>query len=405
MCEKSDYPRLASLTTVAKARNMWLKEFGMCYPVEAPDSSYSKTQCNDYLLMVDVHESAQLSYGTFRISGLKDPGVPSTLRREAGDPITISVRQIMRMITTPREIVNGKVLPGQPVWLCVLLSDNGSYTGYYAGANSKHQKFASAFAKCPAAQIRYFLIRHGIVQHDVNKFIRDNFSMAQVRLIGQAKWNSRAGLAKVPVQPGEENILDAARVDNSLVDLAKLTKRGFEEEEPVVGEYTGPSAADPACYKFDSAQSVTTIQHNTDKIKRTSAGKSVASVDLGASVFSLNEDDNSDDDAEDDAGGFAAASDPLTSLRNEEMQFDLSFMTSQSQARVNEASVNSSGQSDSKDSRESPLDESTKSPLHTAKELESQFNDATSDAGLAAAAIGLDLSSVAHDDIQDEESS
>ena len=249
---------------------MWLKEFGMCYPVEAPDSSYSKTQCNDYMLMVDVHESAQLSYGTFRILELKDPGVPSMLRREAGEPITISVRQIMRMITTPREIVKGKVVPGQPVWLCVLLSDNSSYTGYYAGANSKHQKFASAFAKYPAVQIRYILIRHGIVC-----------------LIGQATWNSRAGLATVPVQLGEENILDGACVDNSLVDLAKLTKRGFEEEEPVVGTYTSPSTADPACYRFDSAQSVTTIQHNTDKIESTSAGKSVASVDLGTSVFPL----------------------------------------------------------------------------------------------------------------------
>ncbi len=206
----------------------------------------------------------------------------------------------------------------------------------------------------------------------------------------------------MPVQPGEENILDAARVDNSLVDLAKLTKRGFEEEEPVVGNYTGPSAADPACYKFDSAQSVTTVQHNTDKIKSTSAGKSVASVDLGASVFSLNDDDNSEDDADYNAGGLAAASDPLTSFCNEEMQFDLSFMTSQSQARGYDTSVNSLGQSDSKDSQES-LDVSTKSPLNMAKELESQFNDVTSDAGLAAAAIGLDLSSVDHDNIQDDE--
>ena len=404
MCKKSDYSRLASLTTVAKARNMWLKEFGMCYPVEAPDHSYSKTQCNDYLKMVDVHESAQLSYGTFRISGLKDPGVPSLLRREAGDPITISVRQIMRMITTPREIVNGKVVPGQPVWLCVLLSDNGSYTGYYAGANSKHQKFASVFAKCPAAQIRYFLIRHGIVQHeDVNKFIRDNFSMAQVRLIGQAKWNSRAGLATVPVQPGEENILDAARVDNSLVDLAKLTKRGFEEEEPIVGEYNGPSAADPAYYKFDSAQSVTTIHHNTDKIKSTSAGKSVDSPSIGDTVFTLRDDNsNSEDDDDVNAGGFVAASDPLTSLRNEEMQFDLSFMASQLQSRVNNDSVDSSGQSD-KDSRELPMDATTKSPVIMSKELGIQFNDAASDAGLAAAAIGLNLSSIAHEDIRDED--
>ncbi len=45
---------------------------------------------------------------------------------------------------------------------------------------------------------------------------------------------------------------------------------------------------------------MTTVQHNTDKIKSTSVGKSVASVDLGASVFSLNEDDNREDDADDD---------------------------------------------------------------------------------------------------------
>jgi hypothetical protein len=57
MCKKSDYPCLATLTTVAKAWNMWVEEFGMCYLVEALDSSYSKTQCNDYMLMIDIHDS------------------------------------------------------------------------------------------------------------------------------------------------------------------------------------------------------------------------------------------------------------------------------------------------------------------------------------------------------------
>lgn len=402
MCKKSDYARLASLVTVAKAKNMWLKEFGMCYPVEAPDYSYSKTQCNDYLKMVDVHESAQLSYGTFRVSGLKDPGVPSILRRQAGDPITVSVRQIMRMITTPRRIVNGKVLPGEPVWLCVLLSDNGSYTGYYAGANSVHQKFASAFAKCPAAQIRYFLIRHGILQHDVNKFIRNNFTMAQIRLIGQAKWNSRSGLATVPVQPGEENILDAARVDNSLVDLSKLTKRDFEDDDVVVGEYNGPSASDPACYKFDSAQSVTTIHHNSDKLKATPAGKSVASLNMGESVFTIDQDD---DDSNDDAGaeGLAAKSDPLASLRDEEMQFDLLFLKSQQLVDSGGESDATSGHSSSKASTAGSSPVPDVESQNTAQVLETQFNDATSDASLAAAAIGLDLSSTTQEDIRDED--
>lgn len=130
----------------------------------------------------------------------------------------------MRMITLPREIVNGMVVPGSTVWLCVLLTDNGRYTGYYAGANTKHQKFAAEFAKCPAAQIYFFLLRHGILQRDVDKFIRGNFNLQQVRLIGQAKYNPRTGLATIPIQPGEEDIVDAARVDSSLVDLTKLTR-------------------------------------------------------------------------------------------------------------------------------------------------------------------------------------
>lgn len=95
MCNRCDYVCLDTLVTVAKAKNMWLKVFGMCYPVEAPDQSYLKQQGQDYLKMVDVNESAQLGYGTFRISGLTDPGKQSVLRCTIGEPIRVSVRQIM----------------------------------------------------------------------------------------------------------------------------------------------------------------------------------------------------------------------------------------------------------------------------------------------------------------------
>ena len=227
------------------------------------------------------------------------------------------------MITTPRRIVDGKVKPGEPVWLCVLLSDNGAYTGYYAGPNKKHQAFASTFAKCPAAQIYFFLCRHGILQQDVDKFICKNFSMAQLRLVSQAKYNRRTGLATVPVQPGEENILDAARLDNSLVDLTKLTKRDFEEDDKETEEYKGPTKNAPDCYKFDSTQSVTTLNHGTAKIL--SSGKSVKSVALGESVCSIDTQDDMEED-EENSNAAALALDPLTKLMNEEVQFDLSYI-------------------------------------------------------------------------------
>ena len=139
--------------------------------------------------------------------------------------------------------------------------------------------------------------------------------MAQVRLIGQAKWIRRIGLAVVPIQPCEENILDATRLDNSFVDLSKLTKREFKEEEEITGEYKGPTVGDPACYNFDSAQSVTTIKHNTDRIKTTSAGKSVGTLSLGESAFSIRNEGESEEEDEDDFGRLATV-DPLTSLSN-----------------------------------------------------------------------------------------
>ena len=398
MCHCNDYVRLATLVTVAKAKNMWLKVFGMCYPVEAPDQSYSKQQCREYLKMVDVNESAQLSYGTFRISGLTDPSKQSTLRRSIGEPITVSVRQIMRMITTPRRIVAGKVIPGEQVWLCALLSDNGAYTGYYAGPNKRHQAFASTFAKCPAAQIYFFLCRHGILQQDVDKFIRNNFSMAQPRLVSQAKYNRKTGLATVPVQPGEENILDAARLDNSLVDLTKLTKRDFEEDKEDTEEYKGPQKQDLECYNFDSIQSVTTIRHGADTLKIPSSGKSMKSVAFEESVCSIGTQETTDDDDEEDDNAAALALDPITKLRNEEMQFDLSFMEDSGSNQNKEAGRLYMDDDGSKMEE----DEADVSSVHNEAEdpetkdiLETQRKRAATDAALAAATVGLDLSSVA----------
>ena len=393
MCSRNDYIRLATLVTVAKAKNMWLKVFGMCYPVEAPDQSYSKVQGQEYLKMVDVNESAQLSYGTFRISGLIDPGKQYVLRRTIGEPITVSVRQIMRLITTPRRIVEGKVKPGEQVWLCVLLSDNGAYTGYYAGPNKKHQAFASTFAKCPAAQIYFFLCRHGILQQDVDKFIRNNFSMAQLRLVSQAKYNRRTGLATVPVQPGEENILDAARLDNSLVDLTKLTKREFEEDEEETEEYKGPMKNAPDCYKFDSTQSITTLQHATAKIMP--SGKSVKSVAFGESVCSIDTQDDMEED-EEESNAAALALDPITKLRNEEVQFDLSYLEQETAKRPAETSDSAADEEDKmEDDDEEGSGHSDTSKSETTRILESQRRSAATDAALAAATVGLDLESVA----------
>ena len=196
--------------------------------------------------------------------------------------------------------------------------------------------------------------------------------------------------------------MDAARVDASLVDLSKLTKRDFEEEEDVnTDTYKGPSANDPAYYNFDTAQSVTTIQHNTEKIKTTSAGISLTDPSLGESAFSV----VNDDDTVDGEMMLATSSDPLTSLQKEELQFDLSFLHQQHDKQHQDTKSDTSDTvSDEKglgsQQADTTLDDTPARMAaqetilgSTARTLEDRFNDATTDASLAAAALGLELSS------------
>ena len=39
MCATEDYERLAKLVMAAKERGIWTREFGVCYPTEAPDKN------------------------------------------------------------------------------------------------------------------------------------------------------------------------------------------------------------------------------------------------------------------------------------------------------------------------------------------------------------------------------
>lgn len=228
----------------------------------------------------------------------------------------------------------------------------------------------------------------------MDKFIRSNFSMAQLRLVSQAKYNRRTGLATVPVQPGEENILDAARLDNSLVDLTKLTKRDFEEDREETEGYKGPQNKDPTSYRFDSAQSVTTIMHGAEKLKLPSSGKTVKSVAFGESVCSIKTIE-SEGDEEDDGNAATLALDPITKLRNEEVQFDLTFLGEQDERNASEEPGMMEVDDDARSVDDDSVATSECEKSETTKILATQRRTAATDAALAAATVGLDLTSVA----------
>ena len=71
MCATADYERLAKLVYAAKLAGHWIKTFGFCYPTEVPDDDYTDEDKELYVDMVLTHQSAQLSYGSANIFGLK----------------------------------------------------------------------------------------------------------------------------------------------------------------------------------------------------------------------------------------------------------------------------------------------------------------------------------------------
>ena len=70
MCATEDCERLAKLVMAAKERGIWTREFGVCYPTEAPDKNYSDDERDRYAEMVEIHGSAQLSMGSAPVYGL-----------------------------------------------------------------------------------------------------------------------------------------------------------------------------------------------------------------------------------------------------------------------------------------------------------------------------------------------
>ncbi len=101
----------------------------MCYPAETPTLETPDNELSQYIRMVECHQSAQMCYDSFAISGLLRADETYNLRKDGGTTAEVSVRRILSLI----ELYDADQDKFCKVFLCTVAHDDKRYHAYYPG--------------------------------------------------------------------------------------------------------------------------------------------------------------------------------------------------------------------------------------------------------------------------------
>ena len=265
MCATNDYERLAKLVYAAKLRGEWIRTFGFCYPTEVPDNSddYTDDDKDNYVDMVLTHQSAQLSYGSATLVGLKKLDFYMELRRvdAAGnevEPETLCMQDVLQSFR----------YMGKRLWICIAKTRNGRFVGYFPGSSMPTKTYIQTWLRATAAQIYWHLIKRGFNVEDVTKFVKKHFDVEQQQLCTKAKYNPTTKLAYVEGGDFDSDIAAAARRKGCFVDtllgLTDLQKERKKSRDGIV--FGDAKEGSMEAYNFKDGQSIKTVK-NKSKIK------------------------------------------------------------------------------------------------------------------------------------------
>jgi hypothetical protein len=159
-----------------------------------------------YIKMVQSHGAMQLSMGAATI-----PGIVTATRKfmlcltpdKNGQPWAPTEKTFM-------EILRLMEIEGKKVWLCINRElSNGIHMGYFSSMADEIKTYVTAFIRCPAAQVYYWLKRKGCLCKDINHLIRKCFTVDQQQKVTKSKYIKEKGFA-VMKDSNENNIINMA---------------------------------------------------------------------------------------------------------------------------------------------------------------------------------------------------
>jgi hypothetical protein len=180
-------------------------------------------------------------------------------------------------------------IEGKKVWLCVNLEkSNGRHTGYFLSVVNEIRRHVTAFIRCPAAQVYYWLKCEGCLGKDINHLICKCFTVDKQQKVTKSKYIQEKGFA-VMKDSNEKDIINAAN-NSGLFDMSlglsekeqreRMSKTNYNESAISFGE---AKAGSMEAYNFSSEASIITLH-----AEKEGGGVLVASAKtMAKSVFSI----------------------------------------------------------------------------------------------------------------------
>lgn len=259
--DAKDESRFAGLLQKAKQTHAWNGIWGARMITlemvpnrnnrEAPELEGKRHR---YQKAVRQHGSMQLSTGLLTLPGVIDCNKIHSLRRFS--PEGVPKEPVKRSV---RSIMEGLEKDGQNIWILVTEISEGVIGGFFSSIIPDVKIMAREWSTNPAVQIYWSLVRRGVVEEDVRKFLAESFETSELLKIEKSRWSKtkRQGV----VDHGDDLIdLEMMLKDKSTVDfnkgLSPEEKREMRIDDGI--HYGEVKAGNMAAYNFGAGDSVKT---------------------------------------------------------------------------------------------------------------------------------------------------
>jgi hypothetical protein len=215
--------RFESLLAAAKDRDMWRAPFGKYAhtikmpPRDVPEEElFTEGELANYIQCIMNHGSIQLSYGATDIAGLYNAEESVTLRRLPG----LRDEDRTPIIKNVRDVMMAMEVEGEDMWVSLLKSTKGKYTGHFSGVMPAIQAHVTQWAEAPAANIYWYLLKHGCVKADVIKLIKQSFTIDEQRKVTNSRWSNSRKMAVIDDTATNSILARIRQANGKSIDLS-----------------------------------------------------------------------------------------------------------------------------------------------------------------------------------------
>ncbi len=224
---------------------------------------------------VHFHTSFQMSVNCVALHGLVNPDKEVYLSQEL-DKDGMEQDTVKK---TVKSILMNHIVKHLSLWQCICQNNDGSWKGYYSNrlGCKTHKSVAIDWGGCASAQLRYYLLKQGVMDKSALSLIKASFSPQAFRNASSA--TMKHGRVVSVLQAEIEDEMEAIVKNTPWVDITMGMELGkhaeYENEFRAKASLLNPSSPEAVNFKDDMT---------TKSINTATVGGSIYTSALSASI-------------------------------------------------------------------------------------------------------------------------